>query len=354
MYASLFWIALSAVVGYSSWLITLNLRQLRGFRARGSVATMAVLLTGIAAVANAGTTTQPSLSAQEKDRKAILSMAGTYEVNFHFEETVPLKPGYALHDPHDEHAKELVLVITDQPNRIELQHLLVVQTDVIKHWRQEWVYENRDLLEYRGMDRWEHRTLSADEARGTWTQRVFNVDDGPRYEGFGKWEHGGNWTAWESNETWRPLPRREYTTRSDYQVILGRNRHLLTPTGWVHEQDNAKVVLDAARKPVEALALERGLNSYDKCDPQDVKLAVDYWAKTAPYWATVRAAWGDIFSTQRPVEMFVKVENRMLYKDLFEYLDQTQASAKPDPAAQQAKIKEILGKFMKQSVATTK
>nr|WP_286803404.1 DUF6607 family protein [Acinetobacter sp. UBA2063] len=71
-------------------------------------------------------------------------------------------------------------------------------------------------------------------------QTVWQVDDSPRYAGLGRWTKDNGVTEWTSNETYRPLPRREHTIRNDYDVIIGTNRHALTATGWVHEQDNIK------------------------------------------------------------------------------------------------------------------
>ena len=42
----------------------------------------------------------------------------------------------------------------------------------------------------------------------------------------------------------RPLPRRESSVRDDYDVLIGHNRHTIVPSGWVHEEENYKVVLD--------------------------------------------------------------------------------------------------------------
>ncbi len=42
----------------------------------------------------------------EADRKAILAMAGEYQVSFQFDEPVPLKPGYTPHAPHRGHLVE--------------------------------------------------------------------------------------------------------------------------------------------------------------------------------------------------------------------------------------------------------
>ena len=80
--------------------------------------------------------------------------------------------------------------------------------------------------------------------KGSWSQFVYQVDDSPRYEGFGEWKHYQNSSTWKSNETPRPLPRREKSVRSDYDLIIGTNIHTITPSGWVHEQNNNKVTLE--------------------------------------------------------------------------------------------------------------
>src|SRR5690606_5653234 len=113
-------------------------------------------------------------------------------------------------------------------------------------WRQIWTYEDTRVTEFRGLNRWKTRHLSPEEARGTWTQMVTNVDNSPRYEGWGKWEHANGVSSWTSAPTNRPLPRREYSKRKDYDVLIGVNRHVLTPAGWAHEQDNTKLDLDPA------------------------------------------------------------------------------------------------------------
>lgn len=51
---------------------------------------------------------------------------------------------------------------------------------------------------------------------------------------------------WE-NKTSSPLPRREYTKRDDYNVMLRGNRHEITDYGWMHEQDNDKMIRQAPR-----------------------------------------------------------------------------------------------------------
>ena len=46
-----------------------------------------------------------------------------------------------------------------------------------------------------------------------------------------------------SNLTLRPLPRREFSVRNDYDLLKGHNRITITPQGWIHEEDNLKTVI---------------------------------------------------------------------------------------------------------------
>ena len=77
---------------------------------------------------------------------------------------------------------------------------------------------------------WEKNKISWSKKRETWSQSVYQVDDSPRYQSYGKWVHTENFSSWTSNETWRQLPRREYSVRDDYDVIIGFNTQTITPT----------------------------------------------------------------------------------------------------------------------------
>ena len=54
--------------------------------------------------------------------------------------------------------------------------------------------------------------------------------------------HGGGVSTWISDETWRPLPRREFSVRKDYDVLVGTNRHTITAQGWVQENGDGFVL----------------------------------------------------------------------------------------------------------------
>ena len=85
------------------------------------------------------------------------------------------------------------------------------------------------------------KKLDKKDVKGQWTQKVFQVDDSPRYEGSGYWVHLDQKSYWE-NTTSAPLPRREYTKRNDYNVTERGNRQEITSTGWVHDQNNKKII----------------------------------------------------------------------------------------------------------------
>lgn len=257
----------------------------------------------------------PTPGTLERDRRAILAMAGTFRIRFHFEETVPLAPGYDLALPYDTKASaERVEILVDEPQRIVLQHLLVVGGGVVKHWRQDWEYEARDLHDYVGGDAWEHRRASADEARGAWVQSVWQVDDSPRYQGRGRWVHEGAFSVWESDWTGRPLPRRE-SARGDYHLLRTRNRHTSFEDRWVHEQDSVKIALsdDGRSTP---LVRELGINHYDRIDPSEGNAAGHYWGRYRAAWAEVRAAWDAILAPGTRVRILGRGGDDALWKDV--------------------------------------
>ncbi|MFD2255161.1 DUF6607 family protein [Luteolibacter algae] len=235
----------------------------------------------------------------EADRKAILSMAGTFEVDFNFTEDSSFTENYPIASkPYHEHALEVVVVAENTPERIILQHLLVVnhskkKTDmVIKHWAQIWTWQDSELLAYSGadgIDEWTRITLRKEDSAGRWTQLVTSVDDTPRYEGSGKWSHGLGISTWRGADTRRPLPRREYSVRDDYDYLLGTNTHTVSGTGWLHFQDNLKVI--DRGNPSKAIAHETGLNRYTRVESERAEIALNWWRENQTAWKDIRAFW---------------------------------------------------------------
>jgi len=257
---------------------------------------------------------------KQQDIKSIKSMCGCYEVKFNFAETFQYAKDSATYKPSQtkhESALEWVELVEDTPNKIVMQHLLIVSDDmIIKHWRQDWLYENTDLYSYNKNTSWKYQKLDKKAVKGQWTQKVYQVDDSPRYEGSATWVHVDGKDYW-TNVTDAPLPRREHTKRNDYNVLKRRNIHEITATGWNHEQDNDKLIRDDSGKDV-LLAQEKGLDVYTKVPDIKCIAGQKWWAANNALWKNVRDKWQTVFDRHKDLNLEAKVEKRALYSLLFD------------------------------------
>jgi hypothetical protein len=253
-----------------------------------------------------------------RDRQSILAMQGEYIVDFAFDETVLLQPGYERAAAMRSGGNETVIVVEDTPGKIVLQHILVdgKSGHVTKHWRQDWVYEAPSRFEFSADQTWTVRAVPADRNKGAWTQCVFEVSDAPRYCGTGRWDYANGIATWTSDLSWRPLPRREYTKRSDYNAVSAVNRHTITPNGWTHEQFNTKVLRKPDGTQLE-LAREFGFNDYQKTKEVDFKPAYKYWEATRDFWAKVRTRWDGFLSKSPGVHLKTKIDGMAMIIPLF-------------------------------------
>jgi hypothetical protein len=274
---------------------------------------------------------EPGLSAFERDRRAILAMAGEFRASFDFIEVAGFTPGFAPSRPYQSWGTEKVVVLEDRGAFISLQHMLVMTIRgedgkvlgpfVTKHWRQDWQYEPRHVFRYRGMNTWVREPVPLAEATGAWSQSVYQVDDSPRYADVARWQHEGNASSWQGPEGWRPLPRREFSVRNDYHVLAGSNRHDIVPTGWVHEQQNNKVALAAPgviRKTSPVVARELGYNRYERIRDFDFSPADRALAATGSMWAAVRTRWTEHLASDTPVVLRGAPDQAQLFMPLFE------------------------------------
>ena len=236
-------------------------------------------------------------AAFEADRQTILAMAGDFKVTFDMQESTPWMEGYEPLERKISGGYESVRVIEDTGTRIVLQHLLVTGDDenpyIVKHWRQDWEYEPARILTYSGGDTWEWSEVPERMRAGRWSQTVYQVDDSPRYAGWGQWETTQGIKRWRSNWTARPLARRDAIRNPVYDHYMGINRHQLTPNGWIHWQDNTKMISpkDGAAGEATPVVQEYVLNTYERFDGYNVAAAEAYWEKTKGYWDKVRAKW---------------------------------------------------------------
>tara|TARA_B100000214_G_scaffold111832_1_gene78968 strand:+ start:129 stop:1028 length:900 start_codon:yes stop_codon:yes gene_type:complete len=260
------------------------------------------------------------LNAQKKqDNEAIKEMCGCFEIDFKFSETFQYSndSNYSKSKNYNAKALEYAKLIKDEKGHISIQHLLVMGDYVIKHWRQDWIYQNKDLLKYDGNNNWKYISKNKKDVKGQWTQKVFQVDDSPRYEGSATWVHADGKSYWE-NSSYAPLPRREYTKRNDYNVMIRGNRHEITKYGWVHDQDNFKVVKDSESNSEVIIASEKGLNTYTRVDESKCKEAINWWDENNEKWSLVLEKWNSIYSKKDDISLRRSVENKPLFSFLFD------------------------------------
>ncbi|AXB79683.1 DUF6607 family protein [Novosphingobium sp. P6W] len=264
----------------------------------------------------------------EQDHADILAMAGTFKVRFDMQESTPWVAGYTPLERKISGGDEVVRVVEDTGRKIVLQHMLVVehegQTMVIKHWRQDWEYEPARVLVYADRNTWKWEDVPEKFRIGRWSQTVFQVDDSPRYGGWGQFETQGGVRRWRSNWTWRPLARRDAVRNPVYDRYLSINRHQNTPDGWIHWQDNTKMgVKDGKLVPI---VQEYLLNTYTRFDGYNVKAADDYWAATRDYWAQVRAEWARVAEVNGGIAVDEKADTGTVISGrLMELADHIQA-----------------------------
>lgn len=281
-------------------------------------------------------------SSKELERELIKSMTGNYKVSFKFAETFSPIKDYEYHDRHFSQAKEVAFIIEESENKIAIQHILFVGKHQIKHWRQDWLYENRDLLTLVKDHEWKKTTLSVEEAKGTWTQKVYQVDDCPRYQGYGSWVHINGRHYWESTAD-AALPRREISTaaRTDYNILRRHSRiEIFNDGGWMIEQDNEKIYRDKNDEE-HLICMEKGLERFTP-KPYDASKIMTWWNKREAFWKQVRELWLDFIDTQDTIKIN---DDEGLYTAQFELAEKFEGT-KYDSEKVQMAIKTLMRKHV--------
>lgn len=280
----------------------------------------------------------------DQDREAIKALAGFYKVTFNYAETFSPDDDYKFHERHRSSAKEIAIILEDSPKKIVIQHLLVMRGDsmIIKHWREDWTYEDQTILAYDKDNAWKKVALSANDVKGKWTQKVFQVDDSPRYQAIGTWVHVDGRHQWQSNAD-SPLPRRESSERNDYNVLNRGNNLYLTDKGWMFEQDNKKMVRTNGKDSL--IAMEKGLEEFIKTDPKSFGYAQTWWKQQEGFWKDARASWDEVFAENNYIKLNLKVGNKLLYEQFFALGDQS-AKEKWSSEKNREAIKKVIETYL--------
>ena len=252
---------------------------------------------------------------KKADIDAIKGMCGCMDIKFEFAETVSPQKDYKFYENYLSGGRELAFIVEETPDKLVIQHILVIMdTMIVKHWRQDWIYEGEEIFMYDKDQRWIKKTLNKKERKGKWVQKVYQVDDSPRYEGIGSWVMVDGKTYWESIAD-APLPRREYSKRKDYNVMKRGNRHEIKNFGWIHEQDNIKIM----RGDTDIIiAEEKGWNTYKRIDESNCKAAIDWWADNKSYWKNVRNVWDEYFKEKNIISLHTQINKKPMFSEFFE------------------------------------
>jgi hypothetical protein len=276
--------------------------------------------------------------------KNIEKLCGCFSVNFKYAETFSPDPNYKYHDREDMNAVELALPIEKTDKKVVIQHLLVINdTMIIKHWREEWVYESPVLYEYSEKRAWNKKMLATADVKNKWTQTVWEVSDEPRYQGVSAWIENDGKTYWESTAD-APLPRREYSVRNDYNIMRRHNRIIITADGYMHEQDNDKIQRDDDGK-AKLIAQEKGYNSYFRMDDSECKTAKEWWKKNEPFWKVVRTQWQRVIEDHPTISLKWKVEDKLMNEHFFDLWKEWKSN-KVKSSELEARVQQVMTKFM--------
>jgi hypothetical protein len=278
---------------------------------------------------------EAGLSAFERDRRAILAMAGTYRVAFDFLEIAAFTGDGTRPRPYQSWGTEKVYVDEDDGRTIRLVHILemrVVDKDgkvsepmVTKHWRQDWHFEPAFVIEHQGKETWRKRALDRAATRGAWSQTVYQVDESPRYASVGRWEHNAAFSSWISADTARPLPRREWSVRKDYDFLWGTNRHTIVPTGWIQEENNLKATGQPGSPRAGAMPYvgrEYGVARYERIADGELTASDGYYQSTRAFWNEVGATWERAWRDHSHITLKAPTDQSGEFAQLFDLADQ--------------------------------
>ncbi len=243
-------------------------------------------------------------------------MCGCFEIEFKYSETFSPKGDYVESKDYKTKALEWATLILDEKNELSIQHLLIINDSmVIKHWRQDWEYESEKTLDFVANNTWNINNISKKEVKGQWAQKVYLDKQGRRH---GKWVHYLE-SGMEKSMITYTHGSREGSVRDDYDVIIGINTQTITPTGWVHEQNNKKVLLNNGQ---EVLAKEIGIARYERIKNFNWDAGNEYWDKTNIFWAQVRETWNKKLNNSKVFKLKNEVNGEILFSKLFMLADQ--------------------------------
>jgi hypothetical protein len=275
----------------------------------------------------------------EQDIASIKKLTGCYSITYQDAETFSPNPEYKFYDRFSSGGLEWIFVEKEQDNEIALLHLLIIPGGhIVKHWRQLWRYEDAHFYSFEANNTFLSKEVA--DATGRWTQAAYQVGGGPRYECSAPWIHWGSVEYWEC-ESNSPLPRREFSVRSDYNILKRRNRHEITSYGHAHAHDGTKI--NRTDKD-NVIAFEKGKNVYKKVADSKCEAAQKWWPEHQLFWETTHAVWDAFYDQNQSFKLESKVDGKVLWQHIFS-LDSLAFEGKWDEAKISSEVFAVINKF---------
>jgi hypothetical protein len=123
------------------------------------------------------------------------------------------------------------------------------------------------------------------------------------------------------------------------------NRHLLTDYGWLHEQDNTKILRSTEGDKI--IAMEKGLNKYKRVDDSKCAPAIKWWSNTRAYWIDVREVWDEIFAEGEDLNFEKKIDNVLLWERLFSLEEDAIENNKANTPENRQTVRKIINEYLK-------
>ena len=117
----------------------------------------------------------------DMDKTSIKSMCGCFDVKFNFAETFSYSKDSSYQPSKVKIAGALdwAQFVEEDNNKVVIQHLLVVGSEsnpmVIKHWRQDWKYQDKAANEYVGQDTWLQKKSLGTKERALGHKQFFRL-----------------------------------------------------------------------------------------------------------------------------------------------------------------------------------
>jgi hypothetical protein len=120
---------------------------------------------------------------------------------------------------------------------------------------------------------------------------------------------------------------------------------MLTDYGWVHEQDNKKII--RSENGDSLIVEEKGLNRYYKIDKSNCEAGIEWWNNNKGYWNLVRAEWDELFAKNQDIALAGKVDEKRLWQRLFELGANYDGESKLNEKQVREEIQDIINAFIK-------